>query len=465
MSTIIPKIRTRFGENIGVEIFVQPPDLGENKFSFLNTDQLAGVSSFPVDNALMFNASEYIAILPGGVGALRSEILQINSPTASSISLLSASLFPHNRGDKIVFIPYNQIIIEKSVDGITYSSLTTLNIRLDSMETYYADVTGLSTYYYRARFSNSATANVSQNSDGIIATGYIDGSAGQIIRAALISLGEKVDGEVLTKEFLFQALHEGRQEMDTGVNVDRWSFRTKFDQDIGDIIAGRNTVAVPTDLREPGTNKNILSIRLGRNNKDLVPVTRRRMNQLYLGIAHSTLTNQITSASTSIVLGSSGDFDESGAITVAAEDVSGVLDTPSYTTNTESTKTLSGVTAVVSTHAAGRDVWQRASFGMPLYFTVDSSLVTFSQPFANDFAGENIKMDYYAKLTRADSENDMLDEPWAEPVYIPYMKWRIQKKKDSSVTQQNPNFLEYDKKAKAVAAKEWSGQDLIIVYN
>lgn len=467
---IFPKIRTRYGEGIGVEIFVSPPDLNENEQTFISTDSASGVSSFSVDNGLMFAVGEYAAVLPGGIGAPKSEIVRVHTataPTATAITLNSASAFAHNRGERIVYIPYNQIVIQRSTDaGVNYSDLVTVDIRLDTSETYYQHTTGASTDYYRAKFYNSASTNTSAVSDGIIATGFVDGSAGQIIRAALLSLGEKIDGEVITKEFLFQVLHEGREEVDQNPFIQRWSFRTIFDYDFGDIIPGRYTVAVPSDLRDPDTYKNILSLRLGRSNSPLTPIDKTALNSHYLGVAHSTLNGAITSASTSIILTSSGDFDESGSVDIAAESISGTIDTAAYTTNTESTNTLGTVTSIADSHSSGRDVWQGASFGLPSEYSVDNSLITFSQPFSDSYAGENIKGDYYAKLVRADSDGDVLDEPFAASVYIPYLRWRIRKRKDSSIPQDtDPDYMEYTKKATAQVAKEFTGQDIRITYD
>lgn len=467
---VLPKIRTRYGEGVGVEVFIQPPDLSENEVTFITTDASSGASSYSVDNGLKFAIGEYIAVLPGGIGAEKAEINRIHTssaPTASEITLASANNFAHNRGERIVSLPYNQIVIQRSTDsGSSYSDLATIDIRLDSTETYYAHTSGASTDYYRAKFYNSASTNTSAVSDGVIATGYADGTAGQIIRAALLSLGERIDGEVLTKEFLLQALHEAREEADGHPNIQRWSFRTVFDYDFGDIIPGRYTLTVPTDLRVPDTYLNILSLRLGRDGQSLDPCDKRSLNRFYEGIAHSTLNGAITSASTSIILTSSGDFDESGSVDIAAESISGTIDNAAYTTNTESSATLGTVTSIADSHSSGRDVWQGASFGLPTHYTVDNGTIIFSQPFADDFAGENIKGDYYAKLTRADSDGDALDEPWAAEVYIPYLKWRIRKRKDGTLKQdEDSDFKDYSRALNSKVNKEFSGQDIRIEYD
>ena len=459
---LLPKTRTKFGENVGVEVFISHPDL-QTEETFIATDVSASASSLTVDNGLKFANGEYILI--GRFGYEKSEIQRINgTPSATSISLVSTTNHSHNRGERIQFIPYNQIIIQRSTDsGSTYSTLATIDIRPDATETYYNDTGGLSTYYYRAKFSNSATSGVSENSDGMIATGDAEDSAGAVIRDALISLGEKIDDEVLTKEFLLRALDEGRDEIDLHQNVIRWSFRSVFDYDAGDVMPGRYKITLPTDLRDPDTEKNILSVRIGRDALELDYIDKREMDRYYQGIAHSTLNGAITSASTSIILTSSGDFDESGVIDIAAESISEEYDPADYTTNTESTATLGTVTNIAVNHASGRDVWQGASFGTPLEYTVNDGEIIFNQPFSNDIAGENIWLNYYKKKVVLNSFGDTFDEPFFR-IYLPYMRFRIKLRKNPSLElQTDPDYLMWVSKREAQVSKEFTGQHLTLL--
>src|SRR3990167_1113507 len=362
--TILPKIKCKFGESVGVEVYIAPPDLNENEVTFLSTDYASGVTTFTVEDGLKFAANEYLVV--GNIGAEKTEIVKIASVAATSISLSAATNFAHDRGTRLISIPYNQAIPGRSTDsGVSYSDLSTIDLRLDSTETYLQRTSDASTDYYRVRFYNSTTALSSQNSDGLIATGYVANTAGELIRRALISMGEKIDGNVLTKEFLLEALHDGRQEVDRHPLIDRWSFRTVFDYDAGDIIPGRYQLTLPTDLRDEDTFKNILGVYLGKDRRELTKVDKRALNGWYRGVAHSTLNGAITSASTSIILTSSGDFDESGTVDIAAEDITETIDNAAYTANNESTNVISGVTSIANSHATGRDVWQGIGFGQP----------------------------------------------------------------------------------------------------
>jgi len=458
---IIPRLRVKFGENLGAELYVSPPDL-DGEFTFLNTDYASGVSSFAVDNGLKFDTAEYLVF--GNIAAEKSEIiLTSGAPTATTITTASASSFAHSRGEKIQFIPYNQIEIYKSTDGITYTLLATTSIRVDSSETYYNEVDGLSTYYYKVRFKNSTTTKYSSYSDAVLATGFLENSAGSVIKKALIQLGETIDDEVITKEFLFEALNEGRREIDEHVGIIRWPFRTEFDYDAGNVIPGTNTLTLPTNLRYPSTNENILSVRIGHNKESLNYVDKQTLNSYYESVAHTTLNGALLTGDTSIVLTSSGDFDESGSIEIAAQAIDETIDEVDYTANTESTATLSGVTGIrAAGHATGTDVWQGASFGLPTNYTVNNGVLTFGCPFDDDYAGENIWLDYYKTITDINSDGDLLDEPFHN-IYIPWLKWKIKSRKDATLINKNDgDYIDWKLKQEQQVVKNYAGQNITI---
>lgn len=457
---LLPKIRTKWGETVGVEIFISHPDL-ETESTFIVADVNAGVSSFTIDNGLKFADAEYLVV--GRFGHEKAEIVKVSgTPTATALNTIAVTKHPHNRGELLQFIPYNQVVIEYSTDGTTFSALTTLDIRADATETYYNHTAGLSTYYYRARFSNSTTSGVSEDSDEIIATGDAENSAGAIIRDALVSMGEKLDDEVFTKEFLLRALDEGRDEIDLHTNAGRWAFRTIFDYDAGDVISGRNTLTLPTNLRDPETSKHILGVRIGKDALPLQWFDKKEMNKWYQGVAHTTLNGAVLAGATSLILTSSGDFDESGSVDIAAESITEEIDTADYETNTETTATLGTVTNVDVNHASGRDVWQGASFGVPTGYTVDNGIMTFNQPFDNDSAGENIWIDYYSKKTICNSFGDTLDENFYR-IYLPYMRYRIKLRKNPSMDiNSDPDYIAWRQKMEAQVLKEFGGQNLSI---
>lgn len=461
MTNIIPKVLVKRGETIGNEVFVSFPELDTNK-TYTTTDYSSGVSSFAVENGLLFSDSQYIVV--NNNGNQKCEILKINgSPTVNLITLLSASQHSHNRGELIQFIPFNQIVIESSTDNITFAVLTTIDIRPDSEKTFYNDTAGTATTYYRVRFKNSSDTSYSTYSDAIIATGYSAKSAGQLIQTALSDLGVCIDGKTITKRYLLDSLNEGRREIDEDKSIKRWSFRSSLNYNLYSIIPGQYKVALPADLREPSTNKNITGVRVGRDSRQCTYFDEQAFDNAYMGTYHTTLNGNVLTADTSIVLTDSGDFDESGSIDVAGEAIDELLDSISYTANSETTNTISGVTGIrTAGHTSGVDVWQNASFGLPINYTVKDGYMYFSQPFADDYAGESVYIDYYKGITDINSDGDELDEPFYN-IYIPFLRFKIKLRKDKNLDWKNDvDYIKWLDMKAAQIDKEYSGQKLRI---
>ncbi len=463
-----PTFRIRIGENIGVELFVNFPDLTGNPDTFISTDTDSDSGTMPVisgsDSAYTFPTDGFVLI--GNIGSENSELIQLHASTPSTTTLLTFAtntIFAHSRGEQIIFIPYSHFDVYKSTNGgSSYSLLSSQSIQTDKVEGYYQDSVGTSTDYYKVQFKNDTTSKVSEFSDPIIGTGFAVNSAGAVIRNALLSLGEKKD-EVLTQEFLYNCLNEGRDEIDKHISINRWSFRTSFDYDAGNVIAGTNSISVPTDLRDPSTFKNILSVRIGRDRYLLNQVDKKDLDLNYLGVAHTTLNGTVADSDVSIVLTSSGDFDDSSTISVASPDVSSEIDYIPYTGNTLATNTITGVTDIATGgHADGVDVWQSATFGFPLQYTVYEEKIVFSQPFSNDISGENIWLDYYKELTDINSDGDLLDEPFYK-IYIPYMRYRIKARRNQELNRDADNdYRSWIEKRETMVNKEFLGQDIRI---
>jgi len=463
MTSQQPSIRVKTNSPVGNDIFFALPNLEGNPTSFLETDIAAGVSSFTA-NGTFFAVGQYIIL--GQPGQLKTEIVKISAVSTTTFTLTTATLFPHNRGDLITFIEYNQIEPQRSTDaGLNYSALTIININPQVEETYLQRTGDVATDYYKFRFYNATSALYSGSSDPVIASGYDDNSVYAIKQRALSQMGEKTT-ELITDNFLNDALNEARRVVDMGTavvdgisqRVLRWSFRTKFNTDIGNLIPGRYSVTAPTDLRDRNTYKNILGLRIGRSSWPLVYQDRRRFNQNYLNVAHTTLNGAVLSGATSIVLDSSGDFDTTGTIYIAAESKSLLKDEVAYTANTLATETLSGVTGVLA-HDSGRDVWQQATFGLPTAYTIDNGIIYFDVPFDDAYAGENIWMDYYQTLTPVNSDSDILDEPFYD-LYVPYLKYKIKALKSNGALnpKEDGDYMLFQQGLSELVSQEIGGQ-------
>lgn len=422
---LLPRIRAQYGALVGVELFFEFPELQE-EFTFLDTDSAIGASSFAA-SGVNFSATQYIVI--GQPGAEKTELLQVSgTPTSTAINLVTPAVFPHNRGDLITFIPFNQITPEFSTDGVSYTPITSVGIRPDSTETYLQRASDLSTYSYKFRFKNSTDSTFSAYSPVTLATGYADNTVYSIKKRALQQLGEVV-GPLVSNEFLNDALMEARRICDQNPAIFRWSFRTKFGVVIGQLISGAWQIAAPTDLRDRNSPKNILSLRMGNQNRPVTYQDRRRFNQNYLNVRHTTVATQAVLGQTTLVLASTHDLDTAGTITLANNTIGDGLRTVTYTANNRTTNTLSGIPAsgtgsINRTVLVTTDIWQQATFGLFTNYTIDNALISFDVPLKTDYDGQDLKGDYYMAIPAITQDSDTFDEPFYD-LYVPYLKFKI----------------------------------------
>lgn len=449
---LLPKIRCQVGD-IGNELWVQFPDISDNEKTYFDADEAVGQTTLSASGT-NFSANDYVVL--GQQGSEKTEIVLLGGASATTLTS-GATVFAHERGDKIQFIPFNQIVVERSTDsGVSFTPLSAVNIRPDALETFIQRPTDATTDVYRVRFYNSTSALYSAYSDNLTASGYADNTVWAIKHRALQELGETLGGKI-TDQFLNETLWSARRKVDK--KIFRWSFRTAFNTDIGDCIPGRWSIAVPTDLRDPNTNTNILGLRVGRVGRSLVYQDAREFAQNYTNVAHSTLNGAITGASTSIILTSSGDFDEDGSLDIAAESIAGTVDNVLYTANNEVTKTLSGVTSIADSHASGRDVWQGVTFGSPTCYTINAGMIYFDRPFEDELAGENIFMDYYKDVPVYDSDGDILDETEYD-FFVSYLKWRIKDLKAGGVLSKgtDSDYQDWEKHVQDFVDRNVTGQ-------
>src|SRR3990167_1503511 len=460
---MLPKIAIRRGEHSGNQVLVDLPDLSKYEKTYLSADEASGQTALSVISGQNFAANEYVVI--GEPGTQTAELRLISTASSSAINVSAVTTFAHNRGTVVRFIPFNQIEIstDTAADFSGASVLATIDLRVDAFQTFYEHTTGGATTYYRVRFSHAKGARFSSYSEGPLATGYASNTPYSIKKRALEGLGEKLGGKI-TNEFLDEALLEGRRILDQDPRVLRWSFRTKFDTDIGTIIPGQWKVSAPSDLRDENTNKNLLAVRIGRRNDPLDYQDRVRFNQNYVNVAHTTLNGSIITTDTSITLTSSGDFDNSGTFQIAGTSIGHVVDNVAYTANTESTNVLSGVTGIVANKASGTDAWQGANFGFPTAYTIHDGVIYFDVPFEDDLDGENIYADYYQELQEHDSDADSLDEPFSD-LYVPYLRWRIKYLKANGKIKKDgdTDWKEWEDGKESVIVQELGNQDIYLI--
>lgn len=234
-----------------------------------------------------------------------------------------------------------------------------------------------------------------------------------IKQRALDELGEEY-GSWLTSDWLSERLWSARRLVHN--KRKRWSWRQVFEHDLGDITTGMYRIAMPTDIKDPNTAKDVLGLRIGTN-ENLEYIPKREWDEYQIGVGHTTLASAYAVADGTITLTDSRDFDETGTIKIGSDSIE-------YSANNESTGVLTVSDAGSSAHSAAVDVWQNVTMTLPTKFTVWQEYIYFNYPIHNDYVDQNIWIDYYKVLTEYDSEGDELDEPEFD-FYVNYLKWAI----------------------------------------
>jgi len=454
MSTNLPKIRTNRGD-IGNEIWIKFPNLQGLEKTYLSGDEASAQTVLSVLSGSNFTAGEFIVI--GIPGTEQCEIRKIDSVSTTTITITSATSYPHGQGTLITFIPFDQIeVYSASSSGGSFSLLSAVSIRADALETFYPRTADANTIYYKARFKNSADTTYSDYSDEVAATGFAYNSVYSVKNRALRQVGEKVGG-AFTDEDLDDWLWEARREFDN--QFKRWSFRTSFDYDAANLVEGQYSFSAPSILRNPDSPQNIIGMRIGSQGTPITYIDKKDFNRKYEGIIHTTVATEPTVGQTTLVLTNVRDLDDSGSVQVG-------VDTITYTSKTNSTNTLNGVPAsstgsITVAHAVGTDAWQNVNYGKPLRFTVYENTIFFDTPVDSSLEGDNVLMDFYRTLPDKDSDADLLDEPDVD-MFVSFLKFKIKSRisKGKIKMQDDPDYIDYLGRRNKCIQKEFIHQGM-----
>lgn len=144
-------------------------------FSYLSNGESAGAGTLRVKNISPYYSNWAVQV--GATGEETSEILLITSGAVSGTSIVvtGTAKFDHPVDVPVYATKYNQVIFKRSTAGTagTATALTggTITITPDSQFTIFDDTTGAVTYAYKTQYYNSASGDVSSESDWITPAG------------------------------------------------------------------------------------------------------------------------------------------------------------------------------------------------------------------------------------------------------------------------------------------------------
>ena len=407
----------------------------DKRRTYLIEDVVSTGSTFRVQSIVGFESvgtSSGQIVCIGEVGGERTELLRtsntsgyVPSQAYKEITLRDAMVFDHPQDTPIFIVDWNRV--ETQWAATTTGSKSTLEaypryIDPGQEETLFVD-TSQTTGFYFQRFNETVGNTSSDWSDPIPFSGYDDNMVFSIKKRAMDELGEQIDGEVITHEFLNQTLWEARREYHNAPG--KRPFRRRFNTIIGTALTGSYRIELPTTIERPHTAENVYGVRIGAN-RNMSFYDKKEWDFDYINKPHSALTAAYTVGARDLYVVSARDFAESGAVTIEGTSVS-------YSAKSNSGGTLR-ISADGSWNAsAGSDVWQNASYGLPDKFTVfatpgGSAYVYFNMPIDTAYIDQNIYADYYGTLLGYDSDADSLDEP-SYDLYVHYLKAKIKEKK------------------------------------
>jgi hypothetical protein len=337
-------------------------------------------------------------ILYEGYGNESAEIKKVNAAVTAGTSLTSTAVtFAHSIDCSLVKVLWNRMEISGAATPTgSKTSIATVDMDVSANHTDYI-VTGTTYPYYFVRYYNSIDDTYSSYSDYLASTDYAPNTVGYVVSAAFENLNEPVSDKYPVRWLLEQVY---QCELDVLRSKQHWSSMVELDYDAGDLATGDSRFALPSDIDETQGRKAILSVRIG-NRTNMEYIDNADFNSLMEDVARTTLASTAAVGAVTLVLTDSGDFDDSGTVSIGGTDYA-------YTANDRSTNTLSGLTALTAQVDAGKDVWQNIDSGEPRRYAVIDGYVYFDCPVDSEWNGRNIYIDYFRHATRYMSYGDTL---------------------------------------------------------
>jgi hypothetical protein len=404
-----------------ITINIQPL-FEEVNYSNLSLPVVLGAGVINVYNIANFAINQVLCI--GEPGSKGSEIIKTHAstaPTGTTVTLASNLTKDHAKDNRVYIINYNQVEYSHAdTETGSKSVLATNSIDAENIENFYRDTSSSSGYYF-TRFLNNILSTNSAYSDPIPFGGIAYNTVGYAIQSAMADLGAEFGTPpTLTFEKL---LRDARQMLRlVRGKMKAWSKYQEYDYIAGTISQGVRRIAVPATLYDKNSNRSVLNVRIG-NGSPLEPIDREEYLSKLDEAVYTEVATQAEIAATSLVLDDTSDLDDSGSVDVY---VSGTKYTITYTTNTRSTNTLSGIatdqiTAILPVDSA---TWQNVEEGTPEVFNVSDGYLYVWPMISDSYEGRNLFMDFYTDIETIDSQSDVILGTKYD-MLIPYLKWKI----------------------------------------
>lgn len=189
---------------------IDHPDITLNPDTSLVSQANSGDTTITVLNTKGFSINQCILIgEEGSENAERVKTHPTTAPTDTVITLASGLKFSHTTDEPVTFLDFDQIeIYRANSKGGSYTLIDTIDIDWSELKTTYRDENGLSGNYYRFRYKNSISGNVSSYSVEIPASGFSSEALYSLVEKTLTLFGSQSE-RLLDKDEITDDLNEG----------------------------------------------------------------------------------------------------------------------------------------------------------------------------------------------------------------------------------------------------------------
>jgi len=452
--------------NIG-NIIEIPNQINPKNYTYLSDNFAIGVETLNVDNAIDFTAGT-IMLLLGSMGAENAEFGYASAHTDQTITV-TATKQPHNRGDLVSEINYDEIEIQKSatIDG-TYTVLATLPISVTQQKTIQFDSVGLTSDYYKLRWKNSQTVEFSSFSEPVSVLSYPENSVGSVVSPVLKAMGVSENDSKINTPFCIDAINDARKYTKMKLYGVRHAWLEHFEHPIK-ILAGTNFAPLPTDIDFNETDRSLLAARFITGNVlapfNLTYVDKRSWNQTSFNVGGSEATEVAAIAATTLTLESVGDFpiaNVSGVAQVATSAFDQTIMEIEYTGVDFVTNQLTGVAGITREIPVGTQIWVTPTIAQPMMYTVYDDKIVFDRIIPDSMQANNLYIDYYKKETVVSNLYQELPEPYRE-IYKWYLRYAIKYRKDITLAQSDPDYKKFEELVQSLFDNLYTGQITSII--
>lgn len=430
--------------------------------SKLKASVAAGATTMTVYSIAEFAVNKILMI--GELGEEGTEIIKTHASTAPSgytVTVVAGGFAkPHPKDTPVYIIPYDQVEVSNAstiTGSKTVLSGTPKTINPENPEIRVEDTTYTSGYYF-TRYKETIGNTFSDYSDPIPYLGFDPNMVGYIINNAMNELGKE-----FTEKLSFQTLLNKTNACLRFVRgkLKRWSNSQEFDYIVGQLNRGVNRMALPDTYYDKNSNKSMIALRIG-SGENLKYADKREFNEMMNGVVHTQVATQALAADTTLVLDTTDDLPlTDGTVTVY---VSGTPYEVSYTTNTRSTNTLSGIPAsgtgsITITIPVDSEVWYNESEDGVEYYSVWDGYIYFWGLIESENAGNNVIADFHTEVVNVDSETDEIPDARYDMVEY-WLKWEIKNitENDGKRNMQDGDFLMFMQVLADAVRRESSGQ-------